>query len=117
MIKMIKAFLVEEFGHESWEDFINSQEMGECQSIVSFIAQEFKQARQVFGEIRVDEPSIYEEGGELIENYYFTHHWVEIDGNIFDFSKGTLQDNIEWADVYDIEQNEEVLRYNPISRG
>lgn len=110
LVEEIKSFLIseDEYDASNWEQFVDKQEMGECQSIVSAIVHKFgdRGVKKVFGEIEVDEPSIQydeDEEGETIEseNYNFTHHWVEISGKMYDFSKGTLKDNIEWLDVYD----------------
>ena len=40
-----------------------------------------------------------------------THHWVEINGEPYDFSKGTLKDYIDWVDMYD-PKVDEPERYN-----
>ena len=39
----------------AWENYIDNQEIGDCQSIVSEITMEFEEAVKVFGEIEVDE--------------------------------------------------------------
>jgi len=114
IIEKIKTALVEEHGCESWEEFIDSQEMGNCQFIAHSIAAGFDEAVGVFGEIEVDQPSVYDLDGKPKENYRFTHHWVEIEGQILDFSKGTLRENIDWADVYGVEPDEDSWRYHAI---
>ncbi len=40
-----------------------------------------------------------------------THHWITINGKIFDFSKGTLRDYIT-DDVYVVNVDGEEWRYN-----
>lgn len=112
LIIKIQNALIEEHGCSSWEEFIDSQEMGDCQSIAHGIAHDFKNVVRVFGEIEVDQPSVYDVNGRLKENYRFTHHWLEIDGQIVDFAKGTLRENIDWPDVYSIEPDEEKWRYH-----
>lgn len=112
MVEKIKSYLLDYFDYESWEKFIDNQNMGDCQLIVASICREFKETNKVFGEIEVDEPSIYydeeydEEVDDYIEvekaNYLFTHHWIELNGEILDFSKGTLKNNIDWIDIYDV---------------
>jgi len=39
-----------------WEEYVDKQEIGDCQTIVSFITRSFPEAEKVFGEIEVDEP-------------------------------------------------------------
>lgn len=114
LIIKIQNALIEEHGCNSWEEFIDLQEMGDCQSIAHSVAHDFKDVVRVFGEIEVDQPSVYDVNGRLKENYRFTHHWLEIDGQIVDFAKGTLRENIDWPDVYSIEPDEEKWRYHAI---
>lgn len=109
LIEKIKTFLFTEEG----EDFVDHQEMGGCQGIVSSITLSFPEVKKVFGEIEVDEPYIDEEGEE---QNLMTHHWVEINGIPFDFSKGTLKDYIQFEDIYTpgVENPE---RYKEIYKG
>jgi hypothetical protein len=108
LVERIKKHFVDEEERESWEDFVDSQEMGDCQSIVASIIRNFPQVEKVFGEIEVDEPYIDEDGEEQI---LMTHHWVEIDGEIYDFSKGTLRGYVEFDDIYDPEVTDDSI-YN-----
>ena len=41
-----------------------------------------------------------------------THHWITINGKIYDFSKGTLLNYINWDDVYDVNTDGDEWRYN-----
>ncbi|MFW6046757.1 MAG: hypothetical protein ACOCP4_03095 [Candidatus Woesearchaeota archaeon] len=107
-IKEIQNFLVEHYGHESWKEFIENQEMGDCQSIVSVIAHRFPECVPCFGEIKVDEPFYNIEHDEMCD--VITHHWVELEGEILDFSKGTLLLYIESYD--DGEYNPEDIEEN-----
>jgi hypothetical protein len=93
----------------AWKDFINNQQMGDCQEIVSMIIKNFKEAKKVFGEIEVDEPYI-DEFGEY--QNLVTHHWIEIGGVTYDFSKGTLSNHIDWVDIYSVEVIGDDWRYN-----
>lgn len=93
----------------AWKKFVDSQENGGCQGIVSNIIHDFKNVKKVFGEIEVDEPYIDEYGDEQI---LMTHHWITINGKIYDFSKGTLSDYINWDDVYDVNTDGDEWRYN-----
>lgn len=96
--EVIKEYLIKEFGEDTWEDFVDSQEIGDCQAIVSFIVKDFPIAKKVFGEIEVDEPYCDESGREQI---LMTHHWITINGVPYDFSKGTLKNYIDFFDIYD----------------
>lgn len=123
LVEEIQQYLIRFFDHNSWEEFIDNQDMGDCQLIVSIIVREFenRNVKKVFGEIEVDEPAIYyeEEYDENLDDYIevkkanfkFTHHWVEINEKIYDFSKGTLKDNITWDDLYDVSIDYEEWRY------
>lgn len=113
-IGQIKKHLIELHGCDSWEEFVDSQEMGDCQFIASAIADDFEGVVRVFGEIEVDQPSVRDIDGKFKENYLFTHHWIEIGGQILDFSKGTLKENIDWSDLYEVEPDEEKWRYHAI---
>jgi hypothetical protein len=106
-IDEIKDYLLAEFDHDTWEDFVDAQSLGECQSIVSFLVKEFPQLKKKFGMIKVDE-TIEDEDGESDE---LTHHWVTYGNQILDFSKGTLTDFIEWDDEYDVEPGNDEWRY------
>jgi hypothetical protein len=121
LIQDIKNFLIEEYDYNNWKEFIDNQKIGDCQSIVFSIIYNFPICKKYFGEIKVDYPSIYDEEiyDEDIddyvqiekENYLFTHHWIEINNIILDFSKGTLKNNIDWNNIYDIIPNEDSWRY------
>jgi len=93
----------------AWENFVDNQENGDCQGIVSNIIHDFKNVKKVFGEIEVDEPYIDEYGDEQT---LMTHHWITINGKIYDFSKGTLSNYINWDDVYDVNTDGDEWRYN-----
>jgi len=93
----------------AWKNFVDNQENGDCQGIVSGIIYNFKNVKKVFGEIEVDEPYIDEYGDEQT---LMTHHWITINGKIYDFSKGTLLDYINWDDVYDVNTDGDEWRYN-----
>jgi hypothetical protein len=96
----------------AWKKFVDNQENGDCQGIVSRIIYNFKTViktiKKVFAEIEVDEPYIDEYGDEQT---LMTHHWITINGNIYDFSKGTLLDYINWDDVYDVNVDGDEWRY------
>ncbi len=92
------------FERDEWEDFINNQEMGDCQFITKLVVDLAKENNisgvdKVFGHIELDEPYYNVEEDE--ETDVFTHHWNIIDGEIVEFSKGTLKQYIEWNNLYD----------------
>jgi len=97
IIEDIKDYLYNSEGYDSWNDFVDDQSIGNCQSIVSDIVRNFPTVKKVFGEIKVDEPYIDEYGEE---QNLVTHHWVTIMGKPYDFSKGTLKDYINFDDIY-----------------
>jgi hypothetical protein len=94
----------------AWIEFVDNQENGDCQGIVSSIVNDFPIVKKCFGEIEVDEPYIDEWGDE---QKLMTHHWIQINDEIYDFSKGTLRDYITWSDIYNVEVEDE-WRYNKI---
>jgi hypothetical protein len=87
--------------HEcTWKEFVDRQEPGDCQVIAHSIAHDLPQFKHVFGEIEVE--PYRDEDGE--EQYRMTHHWVTLDGEIYDFAKGTLRGRLEVEeDHYDPE--------------
>jgi hypothetical protein len=110
LIEQIKKYLYESDGDESWKEFVDHQEIGNCQTIVADIIRKFPQVKKYFGEIEVDEPYVDEDGNEQI---LMTHHWVKINGIPYDFSKGTLKEHIKFDDIYDPEISpNEIERYN-----
>jgi hypothetical protein len=100
LVEKIKEYLYTTEGYDSWEDFVDNQSIGECQYIVSTIIKNFPEVKKFFGEIEVEEPYI-DENGE--EQNLMTHHWVKINGEPFDFSKGTLKNYISFENIYDPE--------------
>ena len=55
----------------AWKSFVDNQENGDCQGIVSTIIYEFKTVKKVFGEIEVDEPYIDDYGATV----YYVNDW------------------------------------------
>lgn len=99
LIDKIKNYLLKEFDYETWKDFVDNQNLGDCQNIVYFITQEFPQVEKVLCEIEIDNSYINENGDEQI---YMTHHCVRIDGDLYEFSAGTLQNYINFDDLYEV---------------
>ena len=111
MVEKIKEMLVEESGCENWNEFVDGQTIGDCQSIVSSINRSFPSVKKVFGEIEIDFEYIDEKGEE---QNLVTHHWVEIDGETYDFSKGSLQNHIDWNEKYSVEVFGDEWRYRTL---
>ena len=108
--------LIEEYSDDvelAWVDLVDSQELGQCQSVVSSIQllakeRKWSNIKPRFGEIEIEYPYIDENGDE---QNYMTHHWITIDGVIYEFSKGSLKNYIDWTDLYSIE-SEGAKKYN-----
>tara|TARA_B100000949_G_scaffold124972_1_gene110568 strand:+ start:2268 stop:2651 length:384 start_codon:yes stop_codon:yes gene_type:complete len=111
ILDKIKKYLMNYEEHSTWEEHVNSCEMGGCQYTAYAITKAFPETTGIFGEIEVDEEYIDEDG--TMQNLV-THHWIEIDGYPYDFAKGTLNDHINWHDLYDVELGEDDWRYHPI---
>jgi hypothetical protein len=109
-LEYIKNHIIEYEGYDTWEEFINNQELGECQYICSDL-NKFG-LRRVFGEIELDDGYIDSNGNPQI---LATHHWLLDGDRILDFSKGTLKDYINWDDLYAIEVDGDEWRYNTIT--
>jgi hypothetical protein len=109
LIEKIKLSLMSYNDYSSWNDFIDHQEQGECQSIVSHIINEFPQAKKKFGEIERD-ISYTDENGD--EQHLQTHHWIIINNIPLDFSKGTLKNVIKFENLYDVYLGNDLWRYN-----
>lgn len=105
IIEQIKTKLYTYAGVDTWKEFVDEQEIGDCQFIVASIIHDFPDVIKVFGHIKLDDP-VYsiDEDRDIDE---ITHHWVEIDGKQYDFSKGTLKYYIELNDIYNPDINVE----------
>lgn len=107
----IKNHLLEWYDFDTWEDFIQKQEIGDCQILCSGLNKIFP-INSVFGEIKIDNDYI-DEYGETQNQV--THHWLLCGESIIDISKGTLKDYIVWSDVNSVFVTEEEKgRYNPL---
>lgn len=106
----------------AWKDFVDNQVIGNCQYICHSISN-IDGVEHIFGEIEVDYPT-YEDVEEYDdeendyveiekENYLLTHHWVTINGSVYEFSKGTLKDYIDWDDLYSVDCEDDG-RYNTL---
>lgn len=107
----IKKFLIIKNDFDDWEEFIDSQSTGESKSIIDTIVKNFPQVKKILGYIEVDH-NYYDEGGD--EQNIMIHYWVEINGEYFDYAKGTLKNYINWDDIYDYDISKEEWRYNKL---
>lgn len=103
IIDYLKSELIDWNGYDTWEEFIDSQEIGQCQTIAKF-CDDIGNKNNLpivwhFGYIHLDEP--YYDAMEEEDVYRLTHHWVSINDEICEFSKGTLKNYIEWYNIYD----------------
>tara|TARA_B100000959_G_C14659253_1_gene491719 strand:- start:101 stop:517 length:417 start_codon:yes stop_codon:yes gene_type:complete len=109
----IKKHLMDYEGFSTWKEYVDSCELGGCQYTAHAIVDAFGGSNPevvgVFGEIETDE-------GRDPDGGYITHHWVEIEGNPYDFAKGTLGDYINWNDKYDDDVGLDDWRYHPIHK-
>jgi hypothetical protein len=98
--ELVSYFLgYDDFIGDAWVEFVDGQKIGDCQLIVSFIdSLNIGGVKKHFGEIRVDHP--IEDDGEIID--MMVHHWITINDNVYEFSKGTLKDYIDWEDLYSV---------------
>jgi hypothetical protein len=113
-VEKIKQHLVESEDFESYEEFVDNQSMGDCQIIVADIKRNFNFVTAVFGEITIDGSYIDEYSDEQNK---VTHHWIEIDGVAYDFSKGSLKNYVRFDDIYDPEITMgELDRYRPMHK-
>jgi len=108
LINDIKLYLYSYGDYSSWNEFVDHQELGECQSIVSGIIWKFPLARKVFSSIEGDKSYVDEDGKEQILQ---THHWITINNIPLDFSKGTLRDYIDFENLYDVHLGNDAWRY------
>ena len=97
LLLSVQNALVEYHGEETWESFIDNQENGDCQFISHFVESEFPQFTRVFGEIEID--GCYCDDNGDVQNLV-THHWLELNGEKYDFAKGSLKEMIDFYDLY-----------------
>jgi hypothetical protein len=109
-IDSVKKYLIEEYDYNTFEDFVDNKELGDCQEIVSAICYRFKDAKKVFGEIELSDYYVDENGDE---QNIMTHHWILYKNTILDFSKGSLKEYID-DDIYNPEIYDSGI-YHPIS--
>jgi len=87
-----------------WDTFVDKQKMGDCQSIVSSIMMlNIPGVEKHFGEIQ-----ILEYTDEEYEHKIMTHHWITYNGDVLEFSKGTLKDFVYFYDEYSVNNDGEI---------
>ena len=100
-IEHVKTSLYEWEGFDTWSEFVNNQQLGDCQYIVSSIVTKFPQFKKHFGHITTDESYYSSEDDEFIN--VMTHHWVSLNGISYEFSKGTLKNYIKFNNLYSVD--------------
>jgi len=115
IIDFLKSELLDYEGYDSWKDFVDHQELGQCQPIV-YKLEDIGKVNKLpveghFGEIEIDDEYYNANEDEYIDK--FAHHWVTINDEIFEFSKGTLKNYIQFSDLYDVEP-EDTYKYHQI---
>ena len=105
LIERVKNYLIESRGSDGWKNFVDGQELGDCQFIAKWVSEEFPEIKHVFGHILLDKNIYIQEDDE--ETDQLTHHWNEYRGEIVEFSKGTLQHVIKFENLYSVECEDE----------
>lgn len=113
IVDFLKSELIDFYGHDNWKSFVDKQNMGDCQLIVNHIG-DIAEHNNLDVEVHFGEIELDEEFHNVYENEYidrFAHHWVTINGEIYEFSKGSLKDYIDWKDLYSVDiESREYLR-------
>lgn len=110
IIEKIKEELVAVNGASDWGEFVDNQTLGDCQGIVSDVVRMgLSGVVRHFGEIQIDAPLDKEDFDKIM-----THHWVSINGEVYEFSKGTLKDYVDFDDLYSPVDGGEVSYINEI---
>lgn len=106
VINEIKIGLMNE-KDSGWDRFIDEQEMGDCQSIVSSIIDfGIKGIEKQFGNIEISDAC---GASDEYDGKIFTHHWVTLNGKILEFSKGTLSEYVYWSDEYSVDDDGTII--------
>jgi len=101
IVEFIKSELSE---GGTWKNFVDNQELGQCQSIVRKIENisiiHNLPVEVHFGDVTLDDYHNDTNTEEDINT--FAHHWVTINDKIYEFSKGTLKDYIAFDNLYEV---------------
>jgi len=115
IVDFLKSEIIRYEGYDTWEKFIDNQELAQCIPIAHYLEDIGKEynlpIKCHFGEINIDEKFYNNNEDEYIDK--LSHHWVTINNEIFEFSKGTLKDYIQFSNLYDVDP-EYNNRYNQI---
>jgi len=116
IIDFLKSELIDYEGYNTWEEFVEQQKLGDCQSIVYKLEDIGKMNKLPidahFGEIEIDDEYYNVNEDEYIDR--FVHHWITINGEIFEFSKGTHKNYIEYDDLYNVKPKD-ICKYHQIN--
>lgn len=108
IITQIKNELISD-DYNTWEEYVDNCEMGDCQLITSIIKKmNLPNVKTHFGEISINDPHDEEDFDKIM-----THHWITINDIIYEFSKGTLKDFVNFNNLYSVEDDGEI-EYNTI---
>lgn len=90
----LKSRIMKHNDVESWDDFINDQQMGDCQGISTTVSSLFGYPHVVGYFHFPSKVTVYDrEEGRSYETNKIIHHWNLLpDGRFVDFSKGTLRE-------------------------
>lgn len=102
IVKKIQDYLIKSYNELNWKSMIDQQSIGECQVFVNWIKDlKLPNVHGFFGNIIILES----------EDYFkkvMTHHWITINNEIYEFSKGTLKEYVNWNNLYDVEDEGEI---------
>jgi hypothetical protein len=102
IINLIKNRLINYYDLKTWKHFIDNQELGDCQTIcndIIFLMKNEKiNLKHHFGIIIIDNNFYDYKYNEYIKE--LTHHWISLNNEIYEFSKGTLKHYINYNDIY-----------------
>lgn len=114
-VQLIQDFLIEDYVCDKWIEVLDNQELGDCQSIVHSISKlNIPGVEPYFGEIKIMDP-LDEDWSKGKRGMIMTHHWVTIDGEIFEFSKGTLKNYVNWFSYEDPDEDDAIKYLNIIT--
>ncbi len=109
VMMFLKSEISEDYNN--WEEFVDNQKLGDSYSIVYKLEEICKNNDLTvdicFGELEIENEYYNNNNNEYIDR--FAHHWVEMNGRIIDFSKGTVKEYIQWNNLYSVES--EVSKY------
>lgn len=115
IIEFLKNEIINSEGYKNWEEFVENQKLGETESIV-YKLEDISKLNKLsvnvhYGEIEIDKEYHNTNENENIKK--LPHHWLTINNKIFEFSKGSLKEYIEYKELYDVEP-ENIHRYHTI---